>query len=69
MSQRTPLNNNTKIPENQTYTTNTKIASIKFGNKDFINKIRSIDVDKAHGNDNISIKILKICDTDIVEPL
>ena len=68
-SQCTPLNNNSKIPENQTYTTNTKLSFIKFENKDIINIIRSLNVDKAHGHDNISIRMLKICDTAIVEPL
>ena len=30
---------------------------------------RPVNVDKAHGHDNISIKMLKICDTVIVELL
>ena len=68
-SQCTPLNNNSKIPENQTYKTNTKLSLIKFMNKDIINIIRSLNEDKAHGYDNISIRMLKICDTAIVEPL
>ena len=68
-SQCTPLNNNSKIPENQTYKTNTKLSLIKFMNKDIINIIRSLNEDKAHGYDNISIRMLKICDTAIVKPL
>ena len=67
-SQCTPLNNNSKIPENQTYKTNTKLPLIKFMNKD-TNIIRSLNEDKAHGHDNISIRMLKVCDTAIVEPL
>ena len=68
-SQCTCLNNNSKIPKNQTYTTNTKLSWIKFENKDIINIIRSLNVDKAHDHDNISIRMLKICDNAIVEPL
>ena len=68
-SQCTPLNNNSKIPENQTYKTNTKLSLIKFKNKKIINIIRSLNEDKAHGHDNISIRMLKICDTAIIEPL
>ena len=68
MSQCAPLNNNSKIPENQTYKTNTKLPLIKFMNKD-TNIIRSLHEDKAHGHDNISIRMLKICNTAIVEPL
>ena len=37
-------------------------------NKD-TNIIRSLNEDKAHGHDNISIRITKIFDTVIVEPL
>ena len=51
-SQCTPLNNNSKIPENQTYKTNTKLSLIKFMNKDIINIIISLNEDKAHGYDN-----------------
>ena len=69
MSQCTPLNDNSKIPESQTYTTNTKLSSIKFENKNIINIIRSLNVDKAHDLDNILFRMLKICDTAIVEPL
>ena len=69
MSQCTYLNNNSEIPENQTYATSTKLSLIKFKNKDIINIIRSLNVDKTHGHDNVSIKILKISDMAIVEPL
>ena len=68
-SQCTPLNNNNKIPENQTYTTYTKNFLIKLEDKDITNIIRSLNVYKAHGHDNVSIRILKICDTAIVQPL
>ena len=64
----TPLNNSSKIPENQTYKTNTKLPLIKFMNKD-TNIIRSLNEHKANVHDNISIRMLKICNTAIVEPL
>ena len=69
VSQCTPLHNNSKIPGNQTYTTNTKLSLIKFQNKNIITIIRSLNEDKAHGHDNISIRMVKICDISIVEPL
>ena len=53
-SQCTPLNNNSKIPGNQTYITN---ATDKLENKDIIN-IRSLNLNKAQDHDNISIRIL-----------
>ena len=60
------MNNNSKIPQNQTYKTNTKLSLLKFKNKDIINIIRSLNEDKAHGH---VIRMLKICDTAIAEPL
>ena len=68
-SQCTPLDISCKIPESPTYITGTKLSSIKVENKDFINLIRSLSVGKAHDHDNISIRILKIYDSAIVEPL
>ena len=69
MSQCTPLDNSGKIPENQTYITNTKFSSIKFENEDIINIIRSLSIGKLIDHDNISIRILKICDSAIAKPL
>ena len=37
-------------------------------NKKIINIIRSLNEDKAYGHDNVSIRIIKIFDTVIVEP-
>ena len=65
----TPLDNSGKIPESQTYITNTDLSSIKFENKDTINIIISLSVGKAHGLENISIRLLKIDDSAIVEPV
>ena len=57
VSQCTSLNNKSKIPENKTYAKNTKLFIIKFENKDIINIIiRVLNIDKAHGHYNISIK-------------
>ena len=67
-SQCTPLDNSSKIPENQTYITNAKLSSIKFESKD-INIIKSLSVDKTNGQGNIFIRMLKICDSAIIEPL
>ena len=49
--------------------TNAKILSIKFKNKDIINLIKALDPCKTHGYDDISIRMLKICDSAIVKPL
>ena len=48
---------------------NAKTFSIKFENKDMINVIKALDPCKAHGYDDISTRMLKICDSAIVKPL
>ena len=68
-SQCTPKYNNSKISETQPYVTNTKLSSVKFESKEISDMIRSLDVNKAHGPDNISIRMSKICDSAVVEPL
>ena len=67
-SQCTPLINISKIPETQSYVTNTKLMSAKFEGKDISNIILLLDVSKAHHH-NISIKMLMIFDSAILEPL
>ena len=49
--------------------TNAKICLIKFENKDIINIIKALDSCKAHGYDDISIRMSKIYESAIVKPL
>ena len=62
----TPLRNNGKVPESQTYITDSKLSSLQFEDKGIIKIIRSLDINKAQGHDDISIKVLKICDLAII---
>ena len=48
--------------------TNAKISSIKFENKNIINAIKALYPCKAHGYNDISIKMLKICVSAILKP-
>ena len=50
-------------------TSSAKICSIKFENKDIINVIKALDPCKAHRDDDISIRMLKTCDSATVKPL
>ena len=64
----TPLNNSSVLPAKVTFRTQSRLNSICF-EEDDIKIIRNLNVDKAHGHDNISIRMLKICDSVVVEPL
>ena len=65
----TPIANGSTLPENQVYLTNSRINSVPFFDDLIINIIRPMNVNKAHGHDDISIRMIKMCDESLVRPL
>ena len=49
--------------------TASSLESIAISGSDILKTIRSLDVNKAHGLNDISVRMMKICDASIVEPL
>ena len=45
------------------------ISAVDFEYQDILKIIRALDINKAHGYDNISIGMIKICDSIIAKPL
>ena len=64
----TPIKNNSTLPP-FTYKTNTRINCFHVANKDVLLIINSLDSSKAHRYDNISIKMIKLCNDSITIPL
>ena len=60
--------NDSNIPYYQRYMTIAKISSIKFQNKD-INVIKALDPGNTHGYDDLSIRVLKTCESAVAKPL
>ena len=46
-----------------------RIQSITFSESDVIQIIRTLDVNKAHGHDNISVRMIKLCINSVAHPL
>ena len=65
----TPFENNSQIPNEMSYVTDKRIANIDFTFNDIFNLIKSLDIGKAHGYDNISVRMIKICGEPICRPL
>ena len=65
----TPLANGSKLPENQVYLTKSRINLVPFSDTLVINIIRTLDVNKTHGHDDISIRMIKMCGKSLVRPL
>ena len=68
-SQCTSLVNNSKLPDKITCNSAARLTSIKFDNNDILKIIRSLNINKAHGHDDISVRMIKMCDESLVQPL
>ena len=60
--------NGRKIPIIAPLLKDGKLTSIKFDNNDILKIIRSLNVNKAHGYDGISVRMIKMCDESLVQP-
>ena len=49
--------------------TDKRLNTINFNGDDIISIIKSLDSKKAHGADNISIRMIKLCGDSIILPL
>ena len=65
----TPLKNDSKLPSNKIYLTQPKLVSLDFNEGDVLKIIRSLNIHKAQGYDDISIRMIKICDKSLLKPL
>ena len=63
-----PLINNSSLP-NLYYTTDERLNHIHFTTDDIPSQIRSLNIHKSTGPDDISARMLKLCDDTIVVPL
>ena len=63
------LKNCSKRPTNIIYVTDKRLRTINFTDDNKEKNIVSLNPNKAHGHDNISIRMLKICGNTICKPL
>ena len=61
--------NDSSLRNNQTIETVTRLSDINIDAGTIIKLIRSLNPNKAHGYDGISIRTLKLCTTSISKPL
>ena len=63
------VDNDSSIPPNITFATEQKLSILEFCTDDIVKIIKSLDPNKAHGHDGISIRMIKLCTTSISKPL
>ena len=65
----TPLENSSVLPVNQKFLTQSRLNSIDINENEVLNIIRALNIHKAHGYDNIFIRMIKMCDKSLLKPL
>ena len=65
----TPLKNDSKTPITQIFLTQSRLSSLDFNEDEILKIIRTLNIHKAHGHDDISIRMIKICDKSLLKPL
>ena len=68
-SQCTPFPHNSTLPLVRTPFTTASLSSTSLNDQDILKIIHSLNINKAHGYDDIYIGLLKICDSSIVRPV
>ena len=68
-SQCTSISNDSVLPNTKRSVYNVDLSSIQFEDQDILKIIRSLNYNKAHSYDNISIRLLIISNSSIVKPL
>ena len=68
-TQYTSISNNSILPSAILFKAQSRLSSVNFEKEDIRKMIRNLNVNKACGHDNVSIRILKICDSVLAEPL
>ena len=60
------IQNNSVIPNFTECESINRLTSIVFNDKNILNILRAFDVNKAHGHDDILIRMIKLCDKSII---
>ena len=60
---------NNVLPILQTFLTQSRLISLDFNNEDILKIIRALNIHIAHGHDDMSIRMIKICDKSLLKPL
>ena len=64
-----PLINNGVLPDSVDSISATRLSSITFNNADILKVVKYLSVNKAHGHNDFSVRMIKLCCQSIVKPL
>ena len=64
-----PIANNSILPTNQIFHTQNRLRDFDIDCRKILKLINGLNPNKAHGHDGISIRMVKLCNLTITEPL
>ena len=65
----TPLRSGSVLPVNQMFLTQARLKSLDFKDVEILKITRALSINNAHGYDDISISMIKICGKSLSKPL
>ena len=68
-AQSTLWKNSSALPINQTFLTLSRLTSLDFNEEKIVKLIRALNINKAHGHYDISIRMIKIYVKSLLKPL
>ena len=63
------VNNSSQLSSHIQYLPDNRLSCVSFSNDKIAKLIHNLDPNKVHGQDNISIRMLKVCGPSIYKPL
>ena len=63
------ISNSSKLPLHIKYLTDNRLSFVNFSHDKIAKVVQNLDPNKAHGHDNISIRMVKVCGPSIYKPL
>ena len=59
---------NSQMTDHANFCTNVRLNNITFAHVDILNILKNLDINKVNGNDNLSIRTIKLCSDSICKP-
>ena len=63
------ISNSSKLPSHIKHLTDNRLSFVSFSHDKIAKVIQNLDPNKAHGHDNISIRMVKVCGPSIYKPV
>ena len=65
----TPINHDSSLPSSFEFFSQCRLSSLNIYEDNILKIVRALNINKAHGHDEISVRMVKICDEALVKPL